>query len=143
MSLFIKGRFMFFAINSVTTNNFTDENMIDKIQSLWQEAQSKIKDNTGCVYGVYHHYQSDYRGDYTLSIAVDHPIQHVASTITPNPIDNYAVFEVNDNHEDKIYQTWQQIWALEQDNKIRRAYDVDFEKYYPDGRVEIYISLIR
>lgn len=134
---------MFFAINSVTTNNFTDENMIDKIQSLWQEAQSKIKDNTGCVYGVYHHYQSDYRGDYTLSIAVDHPIQHVASTITPNPIDNYAVFEVNDNHEDKIYQTWQQIWALEQDNKIRRAYDVDFEKYYPDGRVEIYISLIR
>lgn len=134
---------MFFAINSVTTNNFTDENMIDKIQSLWQEAQSKIKDNTGCVYGVYHHYQSDYRGDYTLSIAVDHPIQHVASTITPNPIDNYAVFEVNDNHEDKIYQTWQQIWALEQGNKIRRAYDVDFEKYYPDGRVEIYISLIR
>lgn len=133
---------MFFVVKSVVTNNFTDENMIDKVKSVWQDAQAELSDNTGCVYGIYHHYQSDYRGDYTLSIAVDHPIKHFISTVTPNPIDNYAVFSVNDNHEDKIYQTWEKIWGLEQNNKILRAYDVDFEKYYPDGRVEVYISLI-
>ncbi|WP_392562026.1 effector binding domain-containing protein [Orbus sturtevantii] len=134
---------MFFAVNSVVTNNFTDENMINKIKALWQDAQAKLTDNSGCVYGIYHHYQNDYRGDYTLSIAVDHPIKHFSAIINPNPIDSYAVFEVNSNHEDKIYQTWQHIWALEQDHKIIRAYDVDFEKYYPDGRVEIYISLLK
>jgi len=133
---------MFFAVNSVVTNNFTDENMMNKVKTLWQDAQVKLADNTGCIYGIYHHYQNDYRGDYTLSIAVDHPIQHFSTTIAPNPIDSYAVFDVNNNHEDKIYQTWQHIWALEQDDKIIRAYDVDFEKYYPDGRVEIYISLV-
>ncbi|RKS87153.1 putative transcriptional regulator YdeE [Orbus hercynius] len=133
---------MFFAVNSVRTNNFTDENMIDKIKALWQEAQTKITNDTGCVYGIYHHYQNDYRGDYTLSIAVDHPIDHFSALITPNPIDNYVVFAVNDDHEDKIYQTWQHIWGLEQEGKLLRAYDVDFEKYYPDGRVEIYISIL-
>ncbi|WP_392560366.1 GyrI-like domain-containing protein [Orbus mooreae] len=133
---------MFFVISSIRTNNFTDEKMIEKIKAVWQEAQAKLSDNTGCVYGVYNHYQNDYRGDYTLSIAVDHPIEHFTTTIEPNPIDNYYVFEVDDNHEDKIYQTWQYIWGLEQDRKLFRAYDVDFEKYHPDGRVEIYISLL-
>lgn len=133
---------MFFVIDSVRTNIFSDEKMIEKIKTVWQEAQAKLTDHTGNIYGVYNHYQSDYRGDYTLSIAVDEPIKHVTTIITPNPIDNYCVFVVDDNHEDKIYQTWQHIWGLEQERKIIRAYDVDFEKYHPDGKVEIYISVL-
>lgn len=133
---------MFFVLNSTRTNNFTDENMIEKIKTVWQEAQAKLINNKSCVYGIYHQYQNDYRGDYTLSIAVDYPIEHATATIAANPLDNYCVFMVDDNHEDKIYQTWQHIWGLEQDRKLLRAYDVDFEKYHPDGRVEIYISIL-
>lgn len=132
----------FFVIDSVKTNNFTDEKMSDKVQTVWKNSLAKLTDNHGCTYGVYNHYQNDFRGDYVLSIAVDHPIEHCTKIIESNPIDNYAVFNVNDNHEDHVYQVWEHIWGLEQDGKILRAYDVDFEKYYPDGRVEIYISLL-
>lgn len=131
---------MFYIIDSVRTNNFTDANMIDKIMQLWQQAQQQLSDNTGAVYGVYHQYESDYRGDYTLSIAVEQPRAN-AATISLNPLDQYRVFIVDGNHEDNVYQMWQQIWGLEQSGQLVRAYDVDFEKYHPDGQVEIYISL--
>jgi len=56
-------------------------------------------------------------------------------------IEDFSFYEVFRCQADEIYQTWQLIWKKEQQGLLKRAYSVDFEKYHPDGLVEIYIAV--
>ncbi|WP_422778050.1 GyrI-like domain-containing protein [Peribacillus butanolivorans] len=88
-------------------------------------------------YGVYHQYTSNYRGDYTLTIATETPVSNEKIIIPEN---EYKVFEcLQDEHS--IAETWKKIWHLEDEKKLNRAYSLDYEKYYPDGKVEIHIAI--
>lgn len=57
-------------ISSISTNNFQDPNMMEKISHLWQENQKEVEEAFAQglpIYAVYHDYVSDYKGDYSLS----------------------------------------------------------------------------
>ena len=58
-------------ISSISTNNFQDPNMMEKISHLWQEHQKEVEEVFAQglpIYAVYHDYVSDYKGDYSLSL---------------------------------------------------------------------------
>ncbi len=54
----------------------------------------------------------------------------------------YKVFlvDTSKNVENPVFETWKQIWELEEKLMLKRDYVLDYEKYYPDGTIEIYIG---
>lgn len=55
-------------INSVRTNNFNDSFLIQKITRLWKESSNRLTNKEIITYAVYHNYESNYKGDYSLSM---------------------------------------------------------------------------
>ncbi|WP_400163070.1 GyrI-like domain-containing protein [Brevibacillus sp. TJ4] len=127
-----------YVLNDIRTNNFQDENMVQKIQTLWTEASRKLENWQGIVYGVYSDYESDYTGDYSLRVAVEEPIAEDSLVI---PAESYTVFQVDTSDEQGMIKAWSKVWELERNGSLQRAYSYDFEKYYPNGDVEIHIAI--
>lgn len=126
-------------INSVQTNNFSDDLLMQKIIGLWEEASNRLTNQEIITYGVYHKYESDYKGDYTLSIAIEDNDGETSLEIPNNT--RYEIFNVDPTEEQGVINTWRRIWERENANTLVRAYSFDFEKYYPNGEIEIYIAL--
>lgn len=128
-------------IQSIRTNNFKDPDMLEKIQHVWKEAyQQQQQDATSTLYGVYYDYESNYKGDYSLSTAVANDHRSVESLDIPEDAP-YRIFQVNGTDKQKVLQQWKQIWQLEESGELIRAYTVDYEKYEPDGTVSIHIAV--
>lgn len=127
-----------YALNHTRTNNFALD-MSDKIGQAWQEVARKVEEAQTIQYGIYHEYDGNYQNDYTLTIASEKNVEGAQPMILAD--DFYQVFPVDMSQKMGIFQTWQQIWNLEEQGKLKRAYTQDYEKYYLDGRVEIYIAL--
>lgn len=125
-------------ITHVRTNHFLDEFFKEKITALWKEASARIPDRDRIVYGVYCDYESNYKGDYTLIIAIEDGGRAPLLEIPANT--KYKIFNVDTSDEQGIINTWKKIWEREEAGTLKRAYTYDFEKYYPDGRVEIHIA---
>lgn len=125
-------------LNSIRTNNFNDERVMQKITGLWKEASERLPKNEN-TYGVYHEYESDYKGDYSLSIAIEGINGESFIEIPKN--EKYRIFKVDTSESQGIFNTWSKIWEQEQAGKLKRAYSYDFEKYYPNGEVEIHIAI--
>ena len=124
-------------IGETRTNNFSDKELFEKIGSLWSKANDHHIEND-LKQEIYHQYESNYRGDYTLAIATEAPLSNEKLVI---PDQEYAVFEcLQDEHS--LGETWKKIWQLQEEKKLNRKYSLDFEKYYPDGKVEIHIAII-
>ncbi|WP_443863111.1 GyrI-like domain-containing protein [Fusobacterium ulcerans] len=119
-------------------NNFKDPDITSKIQKLWHETSMKLPEKDLNKYAVYSEYESDYKGDYTLFIGADNINSHKEIIIEE---ENYQIFSVERSSSDGIVKTWQKIWEMEEKGLLNRAYTVDYEKYYPDGKVEIFIAL--
>ncbi|MHC5229743.1 effector binding domain-containing protein [Enterococcus sp. LJL99] len=128
-----------FSLTSTTTNNFDDPEMSKKIQHVWSEAMKQVK-QPKVMYGVYHNFASDFRGDYQLSIATESIQTNQMLTIDSKA--KYEKFEVDGTQEIGIYKTWQKIWTLEEEGKLKRAYRFDYECYQVDGEVALYIEII-
>ncbi|MEW4369124.1 GyrI-like domain-containing protein [Paenibacillus kandeliae] len=128
-----------YRIQSIRTNNFKDPEMLDKIQHVWQEAYQQ-QNNASTLYGVYYDYESNYKGDYSLSTAVAD--NEISSEILDIPEDApYRIFQIDGTDKQKVLQQWKQIWQLEESGELIRAYTVDYEKYEPDGTVSIHIAV--
>ncbi|WP_017473607.1 GyrI-like domain-containing protein [Amphibacillus jilinensis] len=126
-------------INSIRTNNFNDERIMKKITEMWKEASRYLSKYEGVTYGVYHNYESDYKGDYSLSIGIE---DHNGQSIIEIPEkENYEIFKVNTTEEEGIFNAWSKIWHQEETGAIERVYTFDFEKYYPNGEIEIHIAI--
>ncbi|HHW7447100.1 TPA: GyrI-like domain-containing protein [Pasteurella multocida] len=108
------------------------------IPALWQNNLEQLPQDQDC-YGVYFNYASDHQADYDFAIASSAVLKTDFPTIDIEDLNVYEVFRCK---TDEIYQTWQLIWKKEQQGLLKRAYSVDFEKYYPDGLVEIYIAVV-
>ena len=121
-----------YILASVRTNNFTDDALQDKIRAVWHTAREK--NDGGMLYGIYHDYESDYRGDYTLSVATTSPIGDDIIALTQA---TYTTYITSAPH---IFDTWESIWQRESEGSINRAYTIDFERYLEDGRVEIFVA---
>ena len=114
-------------------NNIANE----MISTLWQNNLDKLPQGH-CCYGIYFNYATNYQADYDFAIASEVVFETDISVIEIEDLSCYEVFRCN---VDEIYQTWQLIWKKEQQGLLKRAYSVDFEKYHPDGLVEIYIAV--
>ena len=114
-------------------NNIADE----IIPPLWQNNLDKLPQGHYC-YCIYFNYATNYQADYDFAIASEVVLETDIPVIEIEDLSFYEIFRCN---VDEIYQTWQLIWEKEQQGLLKRAYSVDFEKYYPDGLVEIYIAV--
>ena len=107
------------------------------IPTLWQNNFDKLPQGHHC-YGIYFNYATNHQADYDFAIASEAVLETDIPVIEIEDLSFYEVFRCQ---VDEIYQTWQLIWKKEQQGLLKRAYSVDFEKYYPDGLVEIYIAV--
>ena len=121
---------------TIRTHN-TKENPTEKIGQLWQNNFAKLSQNEP-YYGVYLNYESDFTGYYDVAVAQESKPENSSSTIE---IEDLAWYEIFPTTGKSVVQTWQHIWNKEKQGLLKRAYKVDFEKYYPNGKVDIYISI--
>lgn len=71
------------------------------------------------MYGIYYDYESDYRGDYLLSIAIEENNGKLLIEIPSNT--KYKVFQVDKTDEQGMFKTWSKIWKQEETGLIERA----------------------
>lgn len=87
----------------------------------------------GAIVGVYHDYESDFRGKFAFTVGV------VCGGVSAGNVrvggGRYAKFTVSDRSS--VADVWNFVWH----SKLDRAYAADYEAYGEDGSVEIYISL--
>lgn len=127
-------------ISSISTNNFQDQNMMEKISHLWQEHQKEVEEAFAQglpIYAVYHDYVSDYKGDYSLSLC---SLSNKEDWDFDTSGQTYQVFEVDTSDSKGHLHTWQRIWQAEEARELQRQYSIDFEKYEPDQTVSIFIA---
>lgn len=128
-----------YLVSSIRTNNFNDEKVVEKIKVMWTETSQKLSGYQKAVYGVYYDYESNYKGDYTLSAATCG--KNGESFIEIPESEKYKVFKVDTTDDQGIMKTWSTIWQQEEMGVLLRAYTYDYEKYYPNGEVEVYIAV--
>ena len=121
---------------TIRTHNIK-ENTAEKIGQLWQNNFAKLPQNEP-YYGVYLNYESDFTGYYDVVVAKESKLEGSFSTIEIEDLTWYEIFPTT---SELVVQTWQHIWNKEKQGLLKRAYKVDFEKYYPNGKVDIYISI--
>ena len=141
----------------VRTNNAQEAAGKGKIPKQWDaffkdnllgRIPSKADSN---IVVVYSNYQSDYKSDYDYLIgakvtdASNVPAGMVVQTV---PEGSYAVVTTPTGQVGKVVsETWRQIWTLEDNSKLARAYGKDFEIYDDRARdpnksqVDIYVGL--
>ncbi|MCR6105912.1 effector binding domain-containing protein [Salipaludibacillus agaradhaerens] len=126
-------------IQSTRTNNFNDDLVLQKITELWKVASSKLADHHDSLYGLYHDYESDYKGDYTLSVAIKTTEEAADLSLSEN--EKYEIFNVDTTDEQGVFKAWQKIWHLEESGELKRAYSYDYEEYQVNGDINIYIAI--
>lgn len=126
-------------IKSVRTNNFKDELILQKITGMWKEALCLLNNQDEVIYGVYYDYEGDYKGDYSLSVATEGNGSESSIEIPNN--NKYEIFIVDTTDEQGVLNTWKEIWGREEKGTLERNYSYNFEKYYPNGQIEIYIAI--
>jgi predicted transcriptional regulator YdeE len=120
---------------------FFSEGIPDKIPN-------KIDEN---FYAVYSDYASDHNGEYRYVIGAKvkegtaPPSGMVARRV---PAGEYAIITSDKGPFSKVVPaTWQKIFTLENEGKLKRAYQTDFEIYDQraqdpqNGQIDIYIGL--
>ncbi len=117
-----------------------DEKLQDKILGLWESFREEYNTEDFSLYHVYHDYEGDYRKPYSVSLAVkEEPSEEDGKWPEIEwDADNKVTFE--SLGEDDLLKTWQHIWKLEDEGKLKRNYTVDVEEYLETGEVIIYID---
>ena len=140
---------------SVTTKNRDESNpATGKIPSLWVRFYSegiagklaKYSKKNSEIFGVYSHYQSDFNGDYKLTVACETESSEVdvpGLTVMTIPAQKYLMFKAVGEIPQSVVEVWQQIWQhFSSSSEEQRAYQFDFERYgSAEGCVEVYISV--
>ena len=126
-----------FIIDSCRLSNFEGSSLLEKVSKVWDSA----KNYTGIKYGVYHDYESNYKGDYTLTVGTEDYFNKLETMEIAN--NKYKIFDVDTSNKFKnpILETWKLIWRLEERGLLERNYILDFEKFHLDGKIEIYIGI--
>lgn len=134
---------------NIRTNN-NDPNMGKDIGELWQKffeqgffANIKNKVNDRAI-GLYSNYESDYNGDYDMSVACEvSEVSNLQKDTIIKTISSgkYAKFIVKGHMQKAVYEFWQELWSMNLD----RAYTYDFEEYVNaevnNAEIHIYIAL--
>lgn len=124
-----------YKLGSIRTNNFNDPEIMKKIGSMWENVFNKYDIENANMYAVYDEYESDYKGDYTLSLYTTK--EYDADTIEVS-LNDMTLYRCENREE--IPKVWTKIWEDEEQNIIERKYDRDFEQYNSDNTINILIS---
>lgn len=129
-----------YILNTIRTNNYFDMEMMKKTENLWKESKEVLKNYKGKIYGVYYDYSGDYKGDYSLGVGSEIDIE-TKEIIEIGKEEEYRKFTVDEKDKFGVFNTWHKIWELEDSGELERRYFYDYEVYYPDGKIEIYLGI--
>jgi len=133
----------------VRTRNADEMNpLTGKIPGLWAAffagpLAAQAASQGAC--GVYHGYESDYRGSFDVLAGVvlaegAAPAEGMA--VVEIPAGSYAVFECCGPMPQAVIAGWGQVWAaFEQPGAPRRSYLADVEQYLGPDHARILIGL--
>lgn len=133
----------------VRTRNADEMNpLTGKIPGLWaaffaSPLAAQAASQGAC--GVYHGYESDYRGSFDVLAGVvlaegAAPAEGMA--VVEIPAGSYAVFECRGPMPQAVIAGWGQVWAaFEQPGAPRRSYLADVEQYLGPDHARILIGL--
>lgn len=133
---------------SVRTKNEEEFNpQKAQLPHLWEQFYGSkaqgIKPDAS-VYGVYHHYESDLSGYYTVTAGIEIPNESKATHLDRVIIKegDYLVFEAAGTNPSAIIKAWQTIWNyFNEKPKYQRAYLTDFELYKTTHESAVYIGI--
>ena len=139
--------------NLRTRYKYEKESKTARIPAFWAQVHSEklgvqipaVTDDTSW-YGLYHRYEKDYRGAYTLTAAL--PVKEAENVpdgleAIEVPSQAYYKFELEGPMPETIAETWPKILKYFRKSKdFRRAYKVDFEKYTGKDKAELYVSVL-
>ena len=93
-------------------------------------------------YGVYYHYDSDFRGMYDVLAGVEGVCDGCPDTVQIQE-GRYLKFSAKGELHQAVMECWKQIDAYFEDPSIdeRRAYDTDFEVYSSINEVAVYVGV--
>jgi predicted transcriptional regulator YdeE len=139
------------------TNNASEASADGIIGRQWHRfidegMAEKISGKSGAdLYAVYSEYASDHNGEYTFMVGspvkagVAAPAGMVLKQV---PAGKYAVITTEKGPFPKVIpDTWLQIFKLEDEGKLKRTYQTDFELYDEramdpqNGQVDIYVGV--
>lgn len=136
---------------SARTNNKDEQSPVNgKLMKLWGSffengLMSKIpnqKENSP-KFGVYSSYESDFNGDYTVTVGMEVSSNDSASEYKEIKIEGgeYLLFKAKGKMPNIVMDTWKEIWEYFSTSNIERKYSTDFELYKSEDEVEIYIAV--
>lgn len=124
-----------YILEPIRTNNFIDLGV--KIISHWELFLS-MGFEKDVKYAIYYNYDSNYKGDYDFTIGVENEFKGSLPLEIPS-----LKYQKIDSTQASILDSWKIIWELEEQGKIKRNYIFDFEKHLSDGKIEIYIGILK
>jgi predicted transcriptional regulator YdeE len=102
------------------------------------------------IYALYTDYASDRNGEYNFVIGAmvkDGTIAQEGMVVKHVPAAHYAVLTIEKDLPKVVPDAWLALWKLEDEGKLKRAYQSDFEIYDQrsqdpqNAQVDIYIGL--
>jgi len=134
---------------SISTNNANEMNPeIAKIGRLWQKFDDAVAvdyQHGDRVYGVYHNYESDASGEFSVTAGFDGDEELSKERLEHVDIQagNYLVFSATGEMPQIVIDTWIEIWGYFSSEacKHTRLFTTDFECYKSQNEIEIHIAV--
>ncbi|WP_172200700.1 effector binding domain-containing protein [Campylobacter sp. RM16188] len=123
----------------IRTDNASEMNGEGRIADLWREFLNSGYNGTDEICAVYHEYESDLNGSYSLLVGTKGSPRGVYEKVIAKA-GKYAVFSKEGAGENTVIELWREIWEFFENSNLKRAYVTDFEKYLKD-KIEIYVSI--
>ena len=134
---------------SIRTNNADEMNPeTAKIGHLYQKFDDTVAvdyQHGDRVYGVYHHYESDASGDFSVTAGFDgdEKLSKEKLELIELQAGNYLVFDATGEMPQTVIDTWMTIWDYFSSEVCEhtRLFTTDFEFYKSQNEVAIHIAV--
>ena len=142
---------------SARTDNAKESTPNGIIPQQWQKffgqgLPDRIPNKSGpTLYAVYTAYASDHNGEYTYVVGTavkDGTAAPTGMVVKRVPTGQYTVFTTEKGPFAKVVPAaWQRIFKLEEEGKLKRAYETDFETYDQraqdpqNAQIDIYVGM--
>ena len=140
-----------FVVHGVSTRTCNRDEMqtaTARIGALWNTFGQNVLPHASAqtqVFGVYHRYESDAHGAYTVTAGIDawagaESNGHDKVSVAEG---SYMVFGSKGAMPQAAIAAWQQVWTYfsQEDCPHQRAYSTDFERYDGPEQVSLFIAL--
>ena len=144
---------------SVRTNNAAEMKVetakIGALHGAFQQQVTVNYENGAHLFGVYHDYESDHTGDYSVLLGSEESALTMTNTANKASLDTvtlsagkYLVFSGVGDMPQVVIDIWGEIWryfsgeSLQGLPKYQRAFTTDFERYTSANSVDVYIAVL-